>query len=69
MYAPELPEASPVEAPVDVSSSGDLSPSIESARSLHRRASHNRTASTRRQQSRREDELLDTLWRTRSHWS
>jgi hypothetical protein len=47
--------------------SDDLFPFIERARSVHRDASRNANASTRRQNCRRNDELLDTLWRKRSH--
>src|SRR3954447_12822053 len=39
----------------------------ETARSLHGLASRVRGASTRRQSCRRSDELLDSLWRQRSH--
>jgi response regulator RpfG family c-di-GMP phosphodiesterase len=47
--------------------SHDLFACMERARSLHRLASRDGSASTRRQNCRRNDELLDTLWKKRSH--
>jgi hypothetical protein len=47
--------------------SGDLFSCIERARAVHRLASRDGTASTRHQNCRRSDEVLDTLWRKRSH--
>jgi len=47
--------------------SDELFPSIERARSVHRSNSREGSPATRRKNCRRSDELLDTLWKKRSH--
>jgi hypothetical protein len=69
MRAVDLPSMSPGDAAIVARESDELCPYIERARPLHGHASRNGGASTPHQDDRRADELLDTLWRKRSHRS